>query len=112
MPMNKELKDRWITDLERPELQDKQAVGYLHKEGSDGIERFCCLGRLCVVAGLTSLRRGDFFEYDGQHGVLPQSFRKEIGLSIEHQATMYRLNDEERLTFAQIAQKLKEDPTI
>ena len=46
--MNPELKSKWIEALRSGEF--KQTTGMFKKTHSDGTERFCCLGVLCVVA--------------------------------------------------------------
>ena len=46
--MNPELKEKWVEALRSGEF--KQTTGMFKKTHSDGTERFCCLGVLCVVA--------------------------------------------------------------
>ena len=60
---------KWAKDLEAP--RRKQAQGYL-KEGNG----YCCLGRLCVVAGVRWKDGG----FDGEMMTLPQSVMEKTGM--------------------------------
>src|SRR5437868_3244044 len=68
---------------------------------------YCCLGVLCQVAGLKQepLAGGFGYTFDGElgHGYLPDGFRCKLGISIEEQKELTRLNDAVMMDFSGIA---------
>ncbi len=78
----------------------------------DGREKYCCLGVACVVAEVPFTLRGngrwygvgDALNTAGLQYLVPDSFWDPVG----HQAAIWNWNDNEGLTFNQIADKLEE----
>lgn len=73
-----ELIDAWIKDLRT--TKEKQGKSKLHSNYG-----FCCLGRLCVVAGLEGKRHDGymewFVEYEGAKLYLPGRLADFLGMS-------------------------------
>lgn len=106
--MDPNIKQKWIEALRSGKYQ--QARRALR----DG-DRYCCLGVLCDVAEL-----GEWVEPQDERGVyemrfdvpsgstaredmLPQSTLKEIGMQDHQQDFCWKMNDEERKSFSEIA---------
>jgi hypothetical protein len=112
--MRESLKRAWIAALRSGDYA--QARGRLcYVSGSD--QSFCCLGVLCEVAGLPrSIANSGavFYAADGV-GALPTHFAAQQGISptvvlqiSDHtRTTLVDLNDEEKLTFSQIADTIE-----
>ena len=109
--MDPKLKADWIADLRDPDNQDKQTDHRLHSKN----DQFCCLGRLCVVAGIPANGidiDGDY-KYDGDASNLSLSLIDKFGFSDDMHVTEYvSFNDDEFLTFAQIADKVEADERL
>jgi hypothetical protein len=132
MPMNPEIKQRWINALESGEYP--QTTGVLKDENG-----FCCLGVLCEIAVEDNVVRWDedFAHYsslvsdnDSSDGELPESVADWAGLDscnpesgalykvdrfsvlVERDALMSELNDDMHLTFSQIAQIIKNNDSL
>lgn len=118
--MKKRLKKKWVDALRSGEHQ--QGTGYLCT--SDGLK--CCLGVLLLQLGddvfdpfvsksvpacclapfmLSNKYMSDVEVRRGWRHIssLPASLLDRTGLNREQQSTLIRLNDEDRLTFEQIA---------
>ncbi len=68
---------KWARDLETTSA--KQAQGVLNN-GSRG---FCCLGRLCVIAGSRGERCGTEIAYGGETTVLPTEVMDKVGMETD-----------------------------
>ncbi len=112
--MDPEAKRAWVEALRSGEY--KQGCDVLALVSRDGRAAFCCMGVLCDVAGLPSDHNEDLgtlrYEFDGEScaAALPGSFASAIGLqrypvlTYNGQArTASQLNDDERLSFDEIA---------
>lgn len=120
--MNRENILKWVVDLET--TTEPQATDALY----DGVG-YCCLGRLCKVAGLEFVPVDHDYKVEttGDQSFAPQSVIREF-LGIEEydlntedalldpsnggpfvQARYSDLNDNYKLSFWQIAAKLRED---
>lgn len=107
----------WVKALRSGEY--KQTTGALHNQ--DG---FCCLGVACelaVEAGIvTSHDKGNLYTYGTSNncGALPNEVSKWLGLSTTwggfnrgtESTDLPKLNDEEHLTFEQIADIIESNP--
>lgn len=84
--MDKELKTKWVAALRSGEY--KQGRNRLKWAG-----RYCCLGVLCEVAGIT---------HGSRDGSLPGDFaiKQKIG---DHQSRLQEMNDDDGKSFAEIA---------
>lgn len=92
--MTPELKAAWVADLRAN--QNLQATGALQCG-----ERFCCLGRLAVVAGLTIAPDGVYIKSDKgeQAGTYP-SLDRQCKVPTD---VYIKMNDEHKMTFGEIA---------
>lgn len=125
--------ERWFTELETTTAG--QARGMLHDENEVGDDLYCCLGVGCELAVKDkAITTGDvgYRLYDGQSTLPPLSFATWLGLPPptntkspsfdlylldpdgddlldreESEITASYMNDECRLSFAQIAQMLR-----
>lgn len=115
MALNKNAK-KWVKALRSRKY--KQTTQILYQDG-----KFCCLGVACdlaVKAGVISEpeKQGMYRVYDGQENVLPKRVQKWLGLSTTTGSFTYKgedadlttLNDEERMTFGQIARVIESEP--
>lgn len=108
--MEQKLCKAWVTDLrEHPELQGNYA---LRKEHTGG-DLFCCLGRLCVVAGITqwvqaSNGRG-LVPLGARSSTLSPELRGRFGLSNEAANLLIDMNDNEGKDFLTIADWIEEN---
>lgn len=101
---------KWIVDLET--TTEPQARSCLF----DGVG-YCCLGRLCVVAGeefayIDETGEHIVFDYDGLEcsAYPPERVLSEFLDDEEFDYTRYAsLNDKDELTFSEIAQVLRQD---
>jgi hypothetical protein len=109
--MQRELKKKWIEDLRAN--GSKQGQGYLHflvyRPGKvDPVDRYCCLGRLCEVAGLRwEIGGRSVFTVCTIAGtsaevLIPRELLQRLGLSDREQRTLAWMNDRGG-TFATIA---------
>lgn len=87
--MNETIKKQWIEALRSGNYT--QGTGALHKRSSDGLDTFCCLGVLCVLAVDAAAIRApvgvvvDRMLYgDDEHGgYLPKAVREWAGIGSE-----------------------------
>lgn len=107
--------EKWVAALESGEY--KQGREKLHSSNDE----FCCLGVACDLAVKADvipppLQEGDMFEYNKEGYFLPESVKNWLGLRSD-QGTYYdeqnnrgnlaNDNDENGLTFAEIAQIIR-----
>jgi len=112
---------KWLIDLETTKA--KQASGVLNN-GNGG---YCCLGRACVALGFKAYigsgwdegamfygKRGDAQEFS-----LPEEVKDLLAVynsdgksRLTFKPDLIELNDEERLTFKEIAAVIREDPSV
>jgi hypothetical protein len=104
--MNPKLKQKWVTALRSGDY--KQGKGKLCSLANNGIERFCCLGVLCDVAGVKREPRPDlgFVRYEREATYLPLEFSVDPALW-EAQSYLIRLNDK-GVSFSEIADYIEE----
>lgn len=88
--MNKTIKKKWLTALRSGKY--KQAYGQL-KLG----DCYCCLGVLCVVAGIKISEYGDD-EIEGDYTNIYKALKNK-----DMASTLWRMNDTENKTFSEIA---------
>lgn len=117
--MDHDLKMLWVDALESGDY--KQGVGLL-RGGSDLAPRHCCLGVLCEVLiqhpefGIELQRNGDAYELrvpeehedswiDGGYAACQEA-------GVGSRETFWNMNDQERKTFREIAQYLREHDTF
>lgn len=97
--MNKEIKDKWIAALESGAfIQGKE---YLENNGA-----YCCLGvlnRVCSDDGIVIGRCPDGDEY-----LDAEICEAATGLTFDNQKRLWRMNDTEGKSFAQIAQFIRD----
>ena len=101
--MDKEIKKQWVDALRSGKY--KQGRAQLRID-IDGDLRFCCLGILCEVVSAN---------YDGEDEYLPVAVQRAAGLD-EDPGVQYKgaaaflsvLNDDEKLTFLEIADIIEE----
>lgn len=124
-----EVKAKWLEALRSGRYQ--QGRSYLHTASPDGEDRFCCLGVLCDLAAndgivRTSVGHDDAIAYIGQPldvetaippgSVVHWAYQKlpEPGdrwkILTQELGTTYlpELNDDDRLTFSEIADLIEE----
>lgn len=102
--MKKDLRDKWIKALRSGNY--KQAYYMLEQRDSANMNLGnCCLGVLCRVASIKPSNLGcdGSVEYDGSTGCLSNFLLGQFELNISQQAELMKLNDDERHTFAEIA---------
>lgn len=103
----------WVKDLRREDLQDKQCQGRL-KRIENGIEKFCCAGRYCVINNF-EIEMNHILKISYYCGITlelykyPDSDAKKVWEEMKNDFdfTPYVWNDEDNLTFAQIADKIE-----
>lgn len=101
--MDTELRNKWTAALRSGNYQQ----GRLGLHDLDN--RYCCLGVLCEVLELESVRRrGGYVYYDNDQKWpttwnVPDPVKHEIGFSADAEFTLIHLNDVQKLTFEQIA---------
>ncbi len=77
MPMNEEIKAKWIAALRSGEY--RQGAGALRRVAStEDEDRYCCLGVLCDLAekaGVLTVEKTQFggYRYQGESGLLPDT---------------------------------------
>lgn len=105
LPSPKTLQRLWLKALESGRY--KQTTGALQK-GNE----YCCLGVACRIYKRFAPLKTDVTswgqtEFDGKDGILPAKVRKALGLRT--QAKCVRMNDEDNLSFKQIAAAIRKD---
>lgn len=88
----------------------RQGTGYLRQNAiSDGEPEHCCLGVLCDVSGVGEWD-DQVFKYAGDESesILPRSLAKDLGLTMEQQDILWKMNDRDRAPFEDIAQWIDE----
>lgn len=71
---------------------------------------YCCLGIVCVLAGMKPKKKGNSFYFGKERSYLPRTAERWLG--VEHNPTIgYRLattlNDENRHSFSKIADEIE-----
>jgi len=114
--MDQIIKKEWAKRLRSEDYE--QGQGYLQAQG-----KFCCLGVLCDIAadaGIVAPEAGhgfiEHFKYDGADNVLPVSVENWAGtggpcpevLYNGEDTSLWKLNDNEELTFNEIADLIEE----
>lgn len=87
MPMNKELKAKWVADLRRDDI--RQCTGVLQ----DDTGANCCLGRLYIVAGVKPDTSEVEVMFNGRETYPSEEDLETWGLTDEHATDLYRRND-------------------
>lgn len=102
--MNRDVKARWIKALRSGEY--KQGTGKLKSKQND----FCCLGVLCDLHSketgedwIDNLYHTGTLTYRGENGNLNQDVLDWAELTLEENATLIDMNDNDRYTFPEIA---------
>lgn len=115
MKFDPAVKAAWIAKLRSGLPQTTQYLCRLDKD--DQPIGQCCLGLLADVLGLpftirtenSQVRARDYGQPDTpETGVLPLKAAQQVGLSEGAMGFLWRANDEERLTFEEIAQAVEE----
>lgn len=118
----KENRAKWVKALRSGKY--KQGEGVLFDKKT---KAYCCLGVLCNVAGIkpvTSKTAKGVSLFDGAENTAPQTAMDFVGLSTEGGAfddleqkyykditnALWKLNDEHRFTFKQIADVIESEP--
>lgn len=105
MALNKAFKKKWVEALRSGEY--KQTRGKLF----NGKNSFCCLGvaaNIGIHGDWEKDERGNWC-INGQDMNLDPVFMEKIGLNIEEEDELIRLNDNERKTFKTIAKYIEEN---
>lgn len=97
--MNKKIKTKWLKALRsgnytRGKNQLKIEAGESHHTGIRNIDRFCCLGVLCEISGVSYKKYAAF---------PPNDFLTKIGLDELICDQLAKKNDEKDLSFKKIA---------
>ena len=90
--MNKEIKENWVAALRSDDYS--QGTLYLCNRG-----RYCCLGVLADVEG---------HKYDPNTQLLPGDFLKTVELSEHNAGRLMEMNDDEGMSFEEIADWIEE----
>lgn len=106
--MDAELKAKWIAALRSGSY--RQGTGQLRSRD----DRFCCLGVLCQVApNVMWSHAGGRYEAcldDGSSATeLPFSLQQSAGLSDDHERKLISMNDDDRKSFAEIADHIEKN---
>ena len=110
MPMNTEIRDKWVNALESGLFKQGRFVLHNTKEDS-----YCCLGVLCRVLELPEAfdakDRGFFMMEDGieQDTLLSEAQLQAAGLTIDDHMDLADFNDWEGWKFPQIAKYIREN---
>jgi hypothetical protein len=112
--MNRELKTKWIKALRSGKfLQGRKRLRVKEIAEDKTVERFCCLGVLCEVAGLARSHSGYLDAEDADYGSAsypPERFPNGLSPPDWHiQAQLAAMNDGDELTFAEIADWIEEN---
>lgn len=103
--MDKQLKQKWLTALHSGEY--KQARYALETRDGEIPEGNCCLGVLCRVADLEAfVSESNLYrtQFKGcTIGGLGKPLLESWGLDLDHQMRLQNMNDNENLSFLQIA---------
>lgn len=105
--MNKEIKDKWVNALRSGNY--KQGAGYL-KITKKNETTFCCLGVLCDVMDIPSVKLDNsrVSSFDGNSATLSLSILQKAGLNEEDQTDLINMNDDQEYTFEKIADYIEE----
>ena len=96
MPITDKLRQEWVAAL------DSEQYPQCRRALADTKTRsYCCLGLLMKLAGRDPLS-GDHWEYPASSATISQ----------DDQESMIRLNDDDSLSFRQIAQRLRDNPLL
>jgi hypothetical protein len=112
MPMNPEIKKRWVAALRSGEY--RQGEGVLRTP----TDKHCCLGVLCDLVDPTAWVTPDNSDNSADYVWVKNNYRaytsiglealNSIGLTPEKQDNLIDLNDREGRSFAEIAQYIEE----
>lgn len=107
MKMDKRWAYKWARDLETTSARQTKRVL------NNGRGGFCCLGRLCVIAGERGKRIGSEISYGGETAVLPSEVMEKVGMKSDcgelPDAALTELNDEKGMTFREIAKVIRKN---
>lgn len=106
--LDKKIKRKWVTALMSGKF--KKGIGALTSTTSKKTSRFCCLGVLCEISHRIK-RKGDNYLFGKQprHLDLPDTFLREIGLSLEEQNILIILNDDKRWSLKKIGKYIEKN---
>jgi len=104
----KENRAKWIKALSSGRY--RQAEGIL-RHIDHGRKKYCCLGVACQISRLGKWNEQDIFTINGESSDvclkrLP-SVRRWLGMSMEQNSKAVKMNDEDCLSFKQIAECFK-----
>lgn len=104
MPMNPELKQKWVDALRSGEY--KQSPGQLYNSAND---TYCCLGVLCDVTGIEKAVAHGYLCYEVQDGTqfVPDIIKVMIPLAV--QSELAAMNDARNKSFPEIATYIEEN---
>lgn len=92
--MDKKIKAKWLKALRSGKY--KQGKEFLYTVCGDE-HQFCCLGVLAHIASPVPWRRDNssssVYLFDGDPALLPESFRRKVGLDEEAQDKLISMND-------------------
>ena len=99
--------EMWLRDLETTAAP--QTIGELRENLADAKFAYCCLGRACEVATANGVKNAtcDYMCPDVGHLYMPAAAADWLGLTESQQARCVDWNDDDSLTFPQIAAKLR-----
>lgn len=110
--MDQDFKKRWVEALRSGKY--KQGEGRLRTEE----DCYCCLGVGCDVLGKGEWVRHKYAEKDElwayksdilETAVMPSDLKDAVGLTAADSASLIRLNDFEKRTFAEIADYIEDN---
>lgn len=106
--MNQDIKREWVAKLRSGKYE--QGKGRLRSKGN----QYCCLGVLCEIGveddmiGPPILADGEY-SYNRNFAFLPNALVEEYGLSTQDTITLMGMNDEQNMSFSQIAQYIEQN---
>lgn len=118
-----DLQRAWLEDLKT--TTEKQGRRWLCLEDDEGIRRYCCLGRACVVAGIAEIKYGHIVHFKNNRVQMGAAL--DIGLQQQLKLrsklgdirtddgeldyyTLTDMNDSGDWTFKQIADWIEQNP--
>lgn len=112
--MRQALLTKWLEALRSGKFKQTQMT-LMQRSPSKHASSFCCLGVLCRVAGLNistvARQQAEEASLDEPGGFLSTKALERVGLTEEQMYKLSSLNDQDRLTFVQIADAIERNPS-
>ncbi len=109
----RKLRQQWIAALESGRY--KQGRAALRQRNKEGQLEYCCFGVLCNIKDKSQWQKKQVFSgkttcafnYAQEPGYPPTQYSNEVGLNADQIEALIKLNDEHKLSFKEIANRLK-----